>query len=134
GLLPFGDVTRLSASLMIVPVRHDGKVVAILSLQSYTIGAYSAEDLATTEALADYCGNALARIRDREALRQSEALFGKVFRASPAAISIHTVREGRYIEVNDRYCEVLGYPREEVMGGSVHGLTLWARPEDRPLV
>lgn len=65
------------------------------------------------------------------ALRESQARFASVFRASPAAISINTVADGRFIEVNDRYCEFTGYSREELMQQTVVGLQLWANPDDR---
>lgn len=66
----FGDVSRLSASLMFVPVRRDKKVVGLLSLQSYRPSAYTSEDLKTLQDLADHCGGALDRIRAEEELRR----------------------------------------------------------------
>jgi PAS domain S-box-containing protein len=65
------------------------------------------------------------------ALRESQARFASVFRASPAAISINTVADGRFIEVNDRYCEFTGYTRQELMQHTVLGLQLWANPAER---
>ena len=65
------------------------------------------------------------------ALQQSEAVLSVFFRASPAAISIHTVQSGRLIEVNNRYCEFLGYQQDELIGQSILELNLWSDPEDR---
>lgn len=69
----FGDTTHLSASIMIVPVRHGAKVTGIFFIHSYTFNAYSREDLEALQALADHCGGALQRIWAQEALQQSEA-------------------------------------------------------------
>jgi PAS domain S-box-containing protein len=131
GLVPFGDNGRPSASLMIVPARHGGEVIAVLSIQSYTRRAYRAEDLATLEALANYCGGALAQIRAREALRQSEERFAAIFHANPTAIAINTIREGRLIEVNERFCQFLGATREELVGRTIPELNVWANPAER---
>ncbi len=69
---PFGDETRLSASLIYVPIRADDAVVGILSVQSYTQDAYTPADMALLQALADHCAGALERVRAETALRASE--------------------------------------------------------------
>jgi len=66
----FGDVNRPSASLMFAPIRRDKKVVGLLSLQSYSLNAFTQDDLQTLQDLADHCGGALDRIRAEEDLRQ----------------------------------------------------------------
>ena len=53
-LAPFGDVKRPSASLLFVPVRHQRRVIGVLTIQSYATGAYAKGDLNTLLALADY--------------------------------------------------------------------------------
>jgi PAS domain S-box-containing protein len=72
--IPFGDTSRASASLMYVPVRNGPKIVGVLSIQSYSRNAYTADDLNTLQALADHCGGALERIR-AEAENQKLAAF-----------------------------------------------------------
>src|ERR1019366_9670112 len=59
----FGHTSRPSASTMYVPIRHGTETVGILSIQSYTPGAYDAYDLETLQALADHSGGALDRLR-----------------------------------------------------------------------
>ncbi len=51
-----------------------------------------------------------------EQLRESEAKFSKAFRASPAAISIATLPDGRWIEINDALVKMTGYSRDELIG------------------
>jgi len=62
GSIPYGDRSRPSGSIMRVPVRVRRKVTAIFSAHSYTLQAYSRNDLNTFQTLADYCGAALDRI------------------------------------------------------------------------
>lgn len=68
------------------------------------------------------------------ALRQSEARFVKAFRTNPAAMCITTIREGRFIEVNERYCQMFGFTREELVGQSAVELRLWDSVEERTMV
>jgi PAS domain S-box-containing protein len=55
------------------------------------------------------------RKRVEEALRESEEKFSAAFRASPIALVIATV-DGKYVEMNQAFCELLGYSREELLG------------------
>jgi len=73
------------------------------------------------------------RRRTEEALRQSEERFALIYRSSPAAICITTLREGRIIDMNDTCSTWLGYERHEVLGKTTLQLSLWARPEDQEL-
>lgn len=49
-------------------------------------------------------------------LRQSEAKFSTAFRASPAAISITRISDGRWIEINEALAKMTGYSSEELIG------------------
>lgn len=71
-LVPFGDKDRLSACSLYVPVRRAGRALGILSIQSYTPGAYCREDLQTLQALSDHCSAALNRIKTASMLLESE--------------------------------------------------------------
>ncbi len=65
------------------------------------------------------------------ALQESEAKFASAFRSIPDPVMIATLDEGRFIEVNDEFCSVIGYHREEVVGRTVHELNLWVNPTER---
>ncbi|HEY7685702.1 MAG TPA: response regulator [Gemmatimonadales bacterium] len=76
----------------------------------------------------------LERKRAEEALRRSEERFEKVFRASPVAITISTLDDARYLDVNDAYLRMLGYSRAEVIGRTAYDLGLWRDPTERERV
>jgi two-component system, cell cycle sensor histidine kinase and response regulator CckA len=71
GTQPFGDCGRRSLSLMYVPIRHGARVVGVLSIQSYTAGAYDHADLTRLQGLADHCGGALQRIHAEVLIRRA---------------------------------------------------------------
>jgi PAS domain S-box-containing protein len=72
---PLFGTNRPSASLMFVPIRSGAQLTGMLSIQSYTPGAYGGHDLETLQALADYCGGRLERLRVELAVRQQEARY-----------------------------------------------------------
>ncbi|HEY6553020.1 MAG TPA: response regulator, partial [Vicinamibacteria bacterium] len=69
--------------------------------------------------------------RFQQALSQSEERFEKAFQASPAAISISALADGRYLDVNARFEEIAGRSRAEVVGKSALDLGFWAEPAAR---
>ena len=66
------------------------------------------------------------RERVEEALRESEARFRGTFENAAVGVS-HCDPTGRYIRVNQRYCDILGYPREDLAGRSFLDVT---HPDD----
>ena len=71
------------------------------------------------------------RKRATMALQISEEKFSKIFNATPALIGISTLREHRFIDVNQEFLQTLGYQREEIIGKTSHELRLWADESDR---
>ena len=126
GLTPFGEVSRPSASLMFVPVRHGQRVAGILSIQSYTPHAYDGGDLAVLQTLADHCGSALERLRIEGALRESRE---QLQRAESVALvmTAHVALDGRWLKVPPRLGELLGYSETELRSRTVLEVT---HPED----
>src|SRR6185369_1201635 len=64
-------------------------------------------------------------------LRQSQERFGKVFRANPQPMTLTTIAEGRYLDVNDSFLAVSGYAREEIIGHTSVEMGIWESKEAR---
>jgi PAS domain S-box-containing protein len=58
--------------------------------------------------------------------------YSKAFHASPAAICLSTLSEGRFVDVNESFCDLVGYCREELIGKTSTELRLWNDADDRP--
>jgi PAS domain S-box-containing protein len=56
------------------------------------------------------------RMRAETALAESQRRFASVFQSAPVALGMSTIAEGRIIDVNERWSEILGYAKEEVVG------------------
>lgn len=61
----------------------------------------------------------------QDALRIAQDRFEKIFLASPVAISVSTLDEGRFLDVNPVFADVLGYEREEIVGRTSKELGIW---------
>lgn len=118
------------------PLTYQGKTIGMIGLANRE-GGYREGDAQTLEAIAYSIVQVIMRLRAEVALkeseeryrnlakrlrevdlRQSEERFYKAFHSSPAMMYIQN-SDGRFIEINDKFIEVLGFSRDEVIGRSV---------------
>lgn len=66
-----------------------------------------------------------------KALRLSEEKFSKAFRSSPSVLSISSLVDGRFIDVNEGFERLSGYLRREIIGHTSLELNLWRDPGER---
>ncbi|MBI5352895.1 MAG: PAS domain S-box protein [Chloroflexi bacterium] len=59
-----------------------------------------------------------------DALRESEERLSKIFSASPIAISIARMSDGKISEVNDVWSQLMGFSKEEAVGHNVEELKI----------
>ncbi|MBT4019925.1 MAG: PAS domain S-box protein [Alphaproteobacteria bacterium] len=58
----------------------------------------------------------VSQIKEQEqALRETESRFSIAFHSSPLLMSISRLSDGGYVEVNDKFMEMTGYSREELL-------------------
>jgi len=101
--VPFGDTTKASASIIVAPIRHGAKIVGVLSIHSYKKQAYNREGLNTLQALADYCGGALDRIRVEGELRESETRFRELAENISEAFWVRDSQSAKILYVSAAY-------------------------------
>ncbi len=71
------------------------------------------------------------RKQAEEALKKSEEKFSKAFRQSPMSITLTTIKDHRYIEVNETFERMTGWGRDEVIGRTPFDIELWVNPAER---
>jgi PAS domain S-box-containing protein len=71
------------------------------------------------------------RKRVEQAHRASEERFTKAFNASPHPMTISTLDEGRYLDVNEATLRITGYTSAEMIGHTAGELDIWADDESR---
>ncbi len=74
--------------------------------------------------------NAMRKQAEDE-LRLSEEKFSKAFHSSPNPITLSTLKEGRILEVNDSFLNLLECTSDEAVGRTVADIQLWVNPTER---
>jgi two-component system cell cycle sensor histidine kinase/response regulator CckA len=70
-------------------------------------------------------------IQTEQALREREESYRSILELAPDSISISRVSDGRYMQVNDAFCQRTGYSPAEAIGRTPSELNLYADPADR---
>ena len=71
------------------------------------------------------------RVKMEAKLRKSEEIFQQTFRISPDPINLTRFTDGKYIDINEKFTQIMGYSREETIGKSSLELNIWNNPDDR---
>ena len=77
-------------------------------------------------AVADEIALGIEHVRQKEALRESEERFRGTFENAAIGI-VHIGTTGRFLRVNEKYCTIVGYPRDELIQKPVQDIT---HPDD----
>lgn len=61
-------------------------------------------------------------------LQEVNECFSKAFESNPAPMVISEISSGLFINVNQRWVDMLGYSKEELIGGTSYELDIWDDP------
>ena len=123
------DATCIEESLCglaIIPVLHQGQLLAVLNLASHTYGDIPANTRQMLETLAQQIGSALRRLRTDTALRESQQNLQALFDTIEDFLFVLDDR-GCILKTNAATLCHLGYMQEELIGQDV----LTVHPPDR---
>ena len=71
------------------------------------------------------------RRRMEQALKESEERVSQVFYLLPDLVTISSMDEGRFVDMNHQWETMMGYTHEEAVGRPTDELGIWAYPEQR---
>lgn len=66
-----------------------------------------------------------------EALKKSEEKFSTAFKESPMTLTLTSLKDHRYLDVNETFEHLTGWHRNEVIGRTPFDINLWDAPSDR---
>ena len=107
----------------IVVMMVTGHAAVETAVKSLSMGAsnYLTKPLDMDKMLAEV-KMALEKQGAERALAESEKLFRSTFEQAAVGIS-QTTPDGRFIKVNQRYCDIVGYPKEELLAKTFSEIT-----------
>ncbi|MEA4925194.1 MAG: ATP-binding protein [Syntrophomonadaceae bacterium] len=97
---------------------------------NYEVYDYPFIDVDGSEMLLSFGFDITERKKMEEELKLSEERFSKAFNASPIAMTISTLETGEFIHVNDSFCRISKYERQDILGRTSMELGFWADPQD----
>ena len=112
-----------------VPIFRAEKIVGILGLGNKPSN-YDEGDVALVTRFAALAWDIADRKLIQQALRESDERFAVAFNNAPIMITISTLDDGTYLDVNQRFLEISEFSREEIIGESV-GEIGWLKESDR---
>jgi len=85
----------------------------------------------TIEMIVNQAAITMNRIKAEESLKEAEERFRLAFLTTPDSININELETGMYVEVNEGFCALTGYRREDVIGRTSTEINIWADTTDR---
>lgn len=73
-------------------------------------------------------------VKAQKAIRESEERFSLAFKSNPAPMAISEIETGRFIDINEKWAQLIGYSREEHIGRTSSDLNYWLDINDRTSV
>ena len=70
------------------------------------------------------------RKKAETALHESDQRFSRVFHSTPASQLIVSMTDGRIVDVNETFCRLSGFAREDVINHTPMELNLWINPHE----
>ena len=127
GGLPPGHAAM--QSFLGVPLFHGGEMVGMVGLANRP-GGYDDALVEMFQPLFSSVGAIIGAVRleaerrhAEQALRESEERLRATFEMAAVGIA-HVAPDGRFLRVNGRLCEILGHPRERLLGMRFQDVTL----------
>jgi PAS domain S-box-containing protein len=117
-----------SRAFIAVPMRRDGVWVSTLNVAASVPREWQPREVRLVEVVAERLWNAVERLRGESARRVSEERYRGIVSQTVAGIA-EVDLTGRFLTVNDRYCQIIGYSRAQLLERGMQDVT---HPDDLP--
>ncbi len=97
------------------PLLSLDKVIGTLSFGTSSRIGFSEDDLSLMNIVADQVANAISRIKNDNALRESEERFKAMAEGSPVGMGVVGFKDGNFLYINPSYEQYFGYDKDELL-------------------
>ncbi len=102
-------------SVALIPLRAKRNTLGLIQLNDSRRDRFTPDVISLLERSADQLALALAERQSAEALVKNEKKFRAIYEKAPVGIALVDSRTGRYLQVNPKYCEIVGRSEEELL-------------------
>lgn len=127
-------------SIIVVPLRYERRIIGVLKVASQQVNAFDQRVVHTLELMAGFIAAAMIHAAEfearqamvaehavaLEALRESEERFRSAFNSSAVGMAL-LATDGRFLQVNQSLCEMLGYSEQALLAINSQSIT---HPDD----
>ncbi|HET7853177.1 MAG TPA: PAS domain S-box protein, partial [Candidatus Methylomirabilis sp.] len=117
---------------MAFPIQGDREVTGVMVFFSRRVLQPDPELLWTMFDIGGRIGQFMERKRAEEALRDSEERYRTLVEYSPAAIVVHDLESGRYVDCNQRAIDLFGLDRDRLLEGGPEAVSPRLQPDGTP--
>ncbi len=127
-------IKRGYRSALVLPLKSGEEVLGTLAIYATETGVFDAAEQHLLEELTNNLSYGILALRARaelkqaeEALRESERQFRAVYERSPVGIALADTGTGQFLQVNAKFCEIMGRSEAELLRLDMAGIT---HPDD----
>jgi len=127
--LPYSEAVQSEnlRAIAILPISHKGQVIGCMNVASKSIDVVPDYSRGSLETIAIHIGSEVARLQSEEALRESEGRLRAIFEQAAVGVAQNETKTGRFIKINQKYCDIVGYTQEEITATTFMNIT---HPDD----
>jgi PAS domain S-box-containing protein len=116
-------------SMVAIPLISKDQVIGILHLQSIKPNAYTERELRIAERVGYQIASAVANAQLFAEHKRAEEEYRTILRTAMDGFWIVDM-EGRFLDVNDAFCRLIGYSRDEILTMRISDVEAIESPED----
>ncbi len=124
---------NLNACFSIPILSSNGSVLGTFAVYHRIPFKPSKDNISFIEGFVSIASIAMQRHIGESSLRESEDKFSKAFNSSPDSLTISTLDNGTFIEINEVFCEEFIFNKEDIIGKTSLEINIWANKIDRTL-
>jgi len=113
--MPAGHVEL--KNVLFAPLNIQDETVGIMGLANKPEG-FDENDIHIASAFGDLAAVALTYAQSQEELVRSEEKFAKSFDNAPLMMTISSLEDGRYLDINNRFTHLTGYTKDVAIGST----------------
>ncbi|HEY8084623.1 MAG TPA: EAL domain-containing protein [Methylophilaceae bacterium] len=116
-------------AIICCPLVKHGKLRAMMAVHQDVPRLWTVNEITLAEEVIARCWAIIERARAEDALRESEQQNRAVFEQAAVGVAVIETDSGRFVNVNERYCEITGYSDEQMTAMAFTAIT---HPDDLP--